>query len=151
MVETVAVETDVPTRECLLKAGRTSARVFPIALPSERVMSTAGAFGPGDAYLELKQVAIGGLYAPLVIDWEPGRRQKGADWRTLTVTEQGRILKSDAAAGHRLRLGDHQLFIYRSLTRSHDPRAILGHHTTHETVFGKFDSSGEVEPILLVE
>jgi hypothetical protein len=151
LVEGLMAEHDLPTRECVLKAPRQSARVFPMALPSERVIGTSGAFRSEEGRLELRQVGIGGLYAPLVIDWAPERRRSYADWRTLTVTQQGRTIKSNAAAGHRLRIGNHQLFFYRSLIKSEETRAVLGHHTSNETVVGKLSASGDVEPILIVE
>ena len=90
-------------------------------------------------------------YAPLVIDWNPDRKRSNAEWRTLTVAEQGRVLKSIDASGYRLRIADHQLLIYHSLTKSGEMRSVLGHHTASETVIGKLDESGVVEPILLVE
>lgn len=157
VVDSVHVEPDTSTRECVLKArrqrpnGTRCARAFPLALPADRVMSTSGAFGPVGGVLELKQSAIGGLYAPVVIDWAPARRRSYADWRTLTVTEQRRVLKSDAASGHRLRIGKHQLLIYRSVIRSEEGRAVLGQHTANETVIGHFDADGEFDPIIEVE
>lgn len=151
VVERAAAKPDRATRECGLKAPGVSARVFPLALPAERVMSTPGSFAALDGRLELRQTATGGLYAPVVIDWHPARRRSYTDWRRLTVSEDGRRLASDIACGHRLRIGGHQLLIYRSLKRSEQPRAVLGHHTLHETVIGRFTPGGGVEPILLVE
>lgn len=151
VVEGVRIESDVPTRECRCRDKGLRARFFPLALPADRVLSTSGGFAPVDGVLELKQVAVGGLYAPLVIDWHPDRRRAAADWRTLTVSEEGRIQKSEAAGAHRLRIGDHQLLLYRSLKEPAVPRAVLGQHTLHETLIGQFDSDGDCEPILIVE
>ena len=151
LVAGVGAEADVATRECRLAGNGLRARCFPLALPQDRVQGTAGALEAHSNLLELRQAAVGGLYAPLVIDWHPGRRRVEAQWRTLTVSEDGRTLKSDEAAGHRLRLGRHQLLVYRSLVRSDEHRAVLGHHTLHETVIGQFDGKGDVTPILMVE
>ena len=152
LVDAVAAECDVSTRECILKARRQVARVFPLSLDQDRVHSTPGNFGPADdGGLELRQTAVGGLYAPVVIDWEPSRQRTEAVWRTLTVTEQRKILPRDVAAGHRLRIADHQLLLYHSLVNSEESRTVLGLHTFHETVVGKFDSAGRVSPIVLVE
>jgi hypothetical protein len=120
-------------------------------LPDDLVISTPGRFGPRGENLELRQEAIGGLYAPVVIDWSPENRRSYAEWRTLTVSENGSAVKSSAASGHRLRIGDQQLLFYRRTNRSEESHAVLGHHTTHETVIGKFDQFGDVAPILLVE
>lgn len=148
----IGIRPDSQTRECVLKGRRLRARVFPLALPSERVDSTAGVFGPGDdGSLQLRQTAVGGVYAPLVLDWHPQRRKSAADWRTLTITEQGTVIKSNRAAGHRLRIGDQHLFVYHALTKTDVPRAVLGQHTAHETLIGTLDEAGDVKPILLVE
>ena len=74
-----------------------------------------------------------------------------ADWRTVTVSERGEIQKSDVASGHRLRIGAHQLLLYRSLQQPVLPRAVLGQHTSNETLIGQFDAAGDVTPILIVE
>jgi hypothetical protein len=152
LVAGVDVDADTLTRECRLSSRRCRARAFPLALPAERVHSGFGSFANGGAGLQLRQAAAGGLYAPIVIDWHPDRRRGYADWRVLTVTQDRRVLKSDAAAAHRLRVGDLQLFIYRSVSKPHPlPRAALGHHTANETVVGSIDDSGDITPILLVE
>ena len=131
---------------------RPAARLFPLGLPQKRVVNAAGAFGLVDGRFELRQSGWGsGLYAPLMIDWDPSRRQAAADWRTLTVTEEGAVLAHDHAAGHRLRIGRQQWLVYRSLVKSTEARAVLGHNTRYESVIGTFGPDGEVEPILLIE
>lgn len=149
----ISHESDLETRECRLTDGRTPlARIFPLALPQDRVQSTAGGFGPYASNLILKQVTAGpGIYAPQVIEWNSDFRKDDADWRTLTVTEAGNILTPGHAAGHRLRIGKQQFLFYRSLRETDASRAVLGHHTQHETVIGRFDKKGNVDPILLVE
>jgi hypothetical protein len=148
----VAMKFDSRTRECRLVTAGSSARVFPLALPQERVLSTAGGFIECDGGLELAQAGAGwGLYAPILIDWHPRRRTTAAEWRSLTVTELGKVISRDRAAGHRLRLAEHQLLIYKSLDTAEEARAVLGHHTHYESVIGTFDSAGEVDPIVLVE
>ncbi|MEX0700873.1 MAG: hypothetical protein WD069_02145 [Planctomycetales bacterium] len=139
------------TRACRLAAGSAAARAFPLALPQDRAHGTAGAFEAVEGGLALRLSAIGGLFAPLLIDWSPRRRNSRVDWRTLTVTENGRVLRAAEAAGHRIRLGNQQLLVYHSLRKGSWTRAVLGHHTAQETVIGRFDSDGAVDPILLVE
>ena len=148
----VTAEADAATRECRLVHGRERIRVFGLALPQDRVQSTPGGLSPHGGALELRQSAAGnGLYAPLVFDWNPSRRRGDADWRTLTITEEGRILPGSQAAGHRLRLAGQQLLIYHSLVKSSEPRAVLGHNTRFETVIGMIQASGEIVPLMLVE
>jgi hypothetical protein len=86
-----------------------------------------------------------------VFDWHPQRRELPADWRVLTVTEDGRRLSAEAAVGCRIRLGKRQLLVYRNLNASKAKRAVLGHHHDHETVIGRFTADGEVDPLVLVE
>jgi len=139
---------DRTTRE--LQLG--TARLFPLDLPQERVVSSPGEFRECDGRLELAQVSRGAaMYLPLVFDWNPRRRRAPADWRTLTVTEPRRIVSPDRAAGHRLRLGKEQWLFYRSLAPTIEARAVLGHHTRYETLVGTFDSNGDVDPIVMVE
>ena len=143
----VSVKSDAQTREC----GVGSARVFPVGLPQDRVLSTPGNCFENSGRLDLTQVALGrGLYLPVVFDWHPKRRRAAADWRSLTVTELGRVVSPDAAAGHRLRVGKQQLLIYRGLAATQEARSVLGHHTRFETVIGSIDA-GVVAPIIMVE
>jgi len=146
-----AVRPDGPTRECRVKTPGAAGRAFPIALPAERIYGAAGTLSADERRLELRQAGIGGLYAPVVIDWHPERRRAYADWRKLTVTQQAHVLPSDTANGCRLRVGEAQWLIFRSLQRAHEGRAVLGHHTMHETVIARFSSEGEVDPIVQVE
>lgn len=143
---------DSSTREARLRAPACAARVFPLALPQDRVLSTAGSYLEQHGRLELRQVVAGrGLFAPLILDWHPRRRSAAAEWRSLTVTELGKAVGADRAAGHRLRLGKQQLLIYRSLADTDEARAVLGQHTRYETLVGLFDTKGDVTPIMMVE
>lgn len=152
MVDGVEAEADVETRECRLKRPGLVARVFPLALPDERILSTPGRFGPEEGQLVLNQASAGqGLYAPLLIDWAPQRRRSEAEWKTLTVTEGHQVLKPGTAAGHRFRIGERQLLVYRSLKKTPNARAVLGQHTREETLIGEFEPAGTVTPIMLVE
>lgn len=151
VVDSATMDFDIATRESVLKRPGVAARVFPLALPSERVQSASGELRSDEGALELRQAAVGGLYAPLLIDWAPQRRGRYADWRTLTVTRQGQAVRSNEASGHRLRIGRHQLVIYRSLKKTDDARAVLGHHTTNETIVGTFGPDGELDPVVVVE
>jgi hypothetical protein len=63
----------------------------------------------------------------------------------------GEVVAPHRAAGHRLRVGGHQLLIYKSLDTPQDARAVLGYHTWYESVIGTFDAAGAVDPIVMVE
>lgn len=135
------------TREC----GVGAARVFPVGLPQDRVLSSPGSCFENSGRLDLSQVAKGhGLYLPVVFDWHPRRRRASADWRSLTVTEHRRVVCPDSASGHRLRVGKKQLLIYRSLADTREARAVLGQHTRYETVIGSIHA-GEMAPIIMVD
>jgi hypothetical protein len=147
----VKATADAPTRECVLSRTGVAARAFPLSLPRNRVNSAAGTLAPQGADLELSVSSRGGLFAPIVLDWAPWRQDVDADWRVLTVTQDAVPLASDAAVGTRLRVGAYQMLVYRSFVKSEIPRAVLGLHTSHETVIGRFTAAGNVDPILLVE
>ena len=152
LAEDILVRLDTPTREAQLTMRGFKARVFPLAVAQDRVHSTPHEFTATAERLTLKQVAQGeGLFAPVLLDWHPDRTRADAQWRSLTVTEDGRVIGSDIAAGHRLKLGDLQLLIFRSLKTTGESRAVLGHHTHNETVIARIDKKGDIDPILLVE
>ena len=100
---------------------------------------------------ELTQDAIGGLVAPVVIDWAPQRRKADVEWRRLTVASDGQPVPSSDAFGFRLRIGELHLIVYRGLRNNDQPRTVLGMHTRNETVIGRFTKSGIIDPLLLVE
>jgi len=153
LADEIKVTPDRHTRELRLSAAKQIARVYPLALPQDRIDGTAGALdSSAEKKLQLKQAAPGrSLYAPLVIDWNASRRNAPADWRTLTVTEEAGILRPEQAAGQRLRVGSDQWLIYRSLINSPEPRSVLGHQTRYETVVGRFNAKGDVKAILEIE
>jgi hypothetical protein len=140
-----------PKRELRLKTDRNAVRCFPMALPMDRLVRSAGAIEPEIDRLVVRQSGTGAAYAPLLFDWHPQRRELPADWRLLTVTEDGRKLAVDAAVGCRVRVGKRQMLFYRNLNGSKTKRAVLGHHHDHETVIGRFTSQGEVDPLVFVE
>ena len=143
---------DGTTREGRIVGKRLKARVFPLGIPQDRVNSTPHSLSMDGNDIVLKQVAEGdGMFAPLVFVWHPERTRVDATWRTLTVTEAGKVVGNDVAVGYRLKLGKYQLLITRSLKKTGNARAVLGHHTRNETVIATFDSNGDVEPILMVE
>ena len=150
--DNVQTRMDAPTREIQLTMKGFRARAFPLAVPQDRVLSTPHQFSGDDGRLTLSQVAEGeGMFAPILLDWDPSRSRGAAQWRTLTVTEDSRVVGRDIASGHRLKINDLQLLIFRSLKDTGHSRAVLGHHTWNETVIAQVNKKGDVEPILMVE
>jgi len=138
------------TRECRLLCGGAAARVFPLALNCPRVEGTLGRLSATDGRLELNQSGLGGLYAPLMLDWHPSRRRSSVAWRRLTVALGGVAVPLGEAAGFLLEVGPSKWLIYHSLSRALEPRSVLGQHTMYETLVGRF-VRGDVEPIVQVE
>lgn len=150
--DNVQTRVDTATREIGLTQKGLRTRAFPLAVQQDRVLSTPHSFTAEEGRLTLKQVAQGeGLFAPVVLSWDQGRWQAPAQWRTLTVTEDSRVIGSDIAAGHRLKLDNLHLLVFRSLKSTGHSRAVLGHHTFNETVVARVDKKGDVDPILMVE
>lgn len=140
------------TREAVISGKRLKARLFPLGLPQDRVNSTAHNISIEGHEVVLKHVVEGeGLMAPLVLVWHPDRTRVDAQWRTLTVAEEGKVVGPDIAAGFRLKLGGYQLLICRALKKTGNSRTCLGYHTYNETVIGHFDKNGNVDPILMIE
>jgi hypothetical protein len=147
----IGVAHDRKTRACRLTRANVPARLFPIGLPFERVQSSPGRLADSQHHVEFLHSGIGGLYAPVVLDWNSARRRRPAIWRALTVAQNGSAVPAAEAAGFRLQVGKEQWLIYRSLSRILEPRTVLGQHTVYETLIGRFSTTGAVEPIVLVE
>ncbi|MFO1021121.1 MAG: hypothetical protein U0903_10550 [Planctomycetales bacterium] len=147
------VEEQRTTRELQMKLAHSKVRVFPLGIPQHKRDSTPAQLLVKEDAIVLRQSGQGqGIYLPLMLDWEPARSETPAQWRALTVTENLKVLKPDIASGHRLQLGkDHHFYVYRSLVRTFEPRACLGHQTRYETVTGRFALDGELIPLMLVE
>ncbi len=149
LADGVKATTSATTREVRLDADGVPVRIFPVALPDQHVFSTPGRFG---ADLSLQTTASGvAWYNPMIIDWSPARRSATALWKSLTVAEEQKIVKPDVATGHRIKVGDHQWLIYRSLKQTHEARSVLGHQTRYETMIGSVEKNGDITPLMLVE
>ncbi len=148
----VRAKGDNATREIRLTASDVKVRCYPLALPDDRLHSTVGEFDSTPGELRLSQASSSeSLYAPIVLDWLPERASLDAEWRTLTVTEEGRKLAPWEAAGHRLRVGKLHLVVYRSLHTNDEFRSVLGLNTDKESVIAQFNAQGYVLPIVSVD
>ncbi|QDU36939.1 hypothetical protein Mal4_12400 [Maioricimonas rarisocia] len=143
---------DSVTREAVLLGNGLRVRVLPAGLPQERTQPADGRLEvDGNAIRYTARARTGGLHASLILDWSPERHDSPVDWAPLTVAEDGQILSPSAAAASRVRVGRQQWLMYRSLTSGKIARTVLGYHTSHETVIGRVDRRGDVEPLVLVE
>ncbi|MFN0054319.1 MAG: hypothetical protein ACKV0T_19255 [Planctomycetales bacterium] len=143
---------DTPTRAARLAGRKIAARLFPLALPALRQQAADGRLSIAGGALELIQSQAGAaLYTPLALEWNPRRRGSSATWRTLTVSEAGRAVPLDVAAGYRLQVGRTQWLVYHGLQNHGAARAVLGHHTWNETVIGEIGSDGGLSPLILIE
>ena len=133
--------------------GAASGRAVPLAIPQRRESDAAGTLEAADGELRLTQVsAAGGCVSPLLLDFGGSRKTPG--WRGLSVSEAGHAVGPARAAAFLYRLGvsggARQWVYYQGLSKNVAPRTVLGHHTNHEMVFGRF-CEGDVEPLVHVD
>ncbi|MEX2113941.1 MAG: hypothetical protein WD845_12195 [Pirellulales bacterium] len=140
------------TREgTLAVAGKSAARVLPLALPEWRVERAPGELcSKGDA-LELSHVTHAcRLFAPLLVDLNPERLRRQLTWRRLTVAEERQNVAPDVAAGFRAEIGGSQWVVYRSLAPP-TVRSLLSKSLLNQFLFGVFSAKGKVEPLVEIE
>lgn len=140
------------TRELRLSAGPRTVRSFPLWLEDDRIQHSLGSYREHDGHLEMAGVGHGGVTLPLALDWHPKRDDVPADWARLTVTENRRTVGGHEASGFRIRVGEHQVQVYRSLMTPVISRAVLGLHTWDESVYGRVPAKGGLlQPLVEVE
>ena len=140
------------TRELSLSSGPRTVRTFPLWLDDDRIRHTHGSYREHDGQLQLAGVGKGGVTLPLALDWHPKRDYSAADWARLTVTETRRIVGAHEASGFRIRIGDHQVLLYRSLMAGKNSRAVLGLHSWDESVYSRVSAKGgPLRPLVEVE
>ncbi|QDU79174.1 hypothetical protein Pla110_08790 [Polystyrenella longa] len=148
----VELDPDQTSREWRLNAGTKPVRIFPLDEPQFKVNKTDGELRCENGMLEQKQNGIGAAINVLFLDWHPRRNRERVEWRKLSVTENRRLLPTGEAFAARIRLKNRQWLFYRSLKTGWEwPRAVLGLHTNYETVLGRFDSKGNIVPLVNVE
>jgi hypothetical protein len=126
---------DPVTRELQLSRGPATIRALPLWLEDDRLQHPCGSCAVHDGQLEMTAPGNGGTCLPLALDWNPRRSDRPADWARLMVTENRRPCGAHEAAGFRVRVGDFQVLLYRSLQNPGQARAVLGLHTWDESVY----------------
>lgn len=155
LADGVTLENSPNGREQVVKAGSKNVRVFPLTLPQDPGIGTAGKVGldhhDGVPCLALSHATESGtMFAPIVLDWAPERQAVPAEWRKLTVTRAGEIDPVGGAA-FRLQVGKLHLILFRSLAGQERYRTFLGYQAESETVIGQFTKSGIIQELLIVE
>jgi hypothetical protein len=135
LAEGAVVAADSRTRELVIGRGLLRVRAIPVWLEDDRVLHALGQCVEQDGQLISAAPGAGGVTIPLALDWHPSRAEAAADWARLTVTEARRYNGAHEAAGFRVRVGDFQVLLYRSLMTGVSSRACLGLHTWDETVY----------------
>jgi hypothetical protein len=142
------------TREIKLQVGDKAARAYPLVLPQDRGIGTAGDAAESNEFGRALRIAqatnSGGLFSPVVIDWSPDRQTAEAEWAPLTVTEAGEI-DSTGSAAYRLRVGDLHLVLYQELRKTERYRTVLGMLTESETIIGEYTKKGIVRELVVVQ
>ena len=152
LVDGATCTTCAVTRELTLSVGPRTVRTFPLWLEDDRIQHTLGSYREHDGQLELAGVGKGGVTLPLALDWHPKHIDQPADWTRLSVTESRRAVGAHEASGFRIRIGDHQVLVYRSLMPPTISRAVLGLHTWDESVYGRVPlKGGLLQPLVEVE
>ena len=148
----VEFEPEQETREGLLSAGKTLARVLPLALPEWRSDPRVGKLIVSNGCLQLEQDREGrNIACPLLIDLNRSRAKKECTWRQLTVAEALEIQSHDVAVGYRAQCGKDQWLVYRSLTEPAN-RTLLGQNLSIECLVGRFLApEGEIDELLEIE
>ena len=148
----VEFQPEKETREGLLSAGKTMARVLPLALPEWRVDCRFGELTAGKVHLQLEQQRPGhNLACPLLIDLKRSRAGKPCTWRQLTVAESLEIQPHDVAVGYRAQCGRDQWLIYRSLAAKAN-RTLLGQNLSSECLVARFLApAGEIDELVEIE
>ncbi|MCA9013163.1 MAG: hypothetical protein KDB01_25605 [Planctomycetaceae bacterium] len=152
LVKGAAVVACDVTRELTISTGSRTMRTFPLWLEDDRVQHALGSYQEHDGQLELVGSGRGGVTLPLALDWHPKRIDVPADWNRCTVTESRRTVGAHEARGFRIRIGEHQVLVYRSLLAPAVSRAVLGLHTWDESVYGRVPPKGGlIQPLVEVE
>ncbi len=146
-----------PVRESRARAlsgpgRRGAAQVLPIALPCRPYLTDRGSLSTDGGRLVLRIAPSGRrCWLPLLVSWDTARHRSPPTWRVLTVSERARAVGAERAVAVRVSWGrDETYVIYRSLGPP-ARRVFLGHQTAARFLVARFDSDGDVEPILTVE
>ncbi len=143
---------DQLTRRFRLDDGNLQLHVLPTFVPMEKIEKAFGTVSFQKRKLSWGMKRTGSsMFMPLILDWNPSRRDKEPVWKSVTVAEDGKRLTDDIATAKLAGLGKKQILLYHSLRSGRFGRSILGHHTHHETVIGEFIKDGTLRPLVHIE
>ena len=139
------------SREQRFQRGSQRVRVFPLMLPQDVGFGTSGSIESLPNAFRLSTAAThGGLFSPVVLDWNSKRANSEVEWRELTVSEAG-VIDPSSGRGFRVAIGKHNLLLMRGLRTISRYRTVLGYQTWNETVIASLNKDGIFDEILLVE
>ncbi|MEM7457552.1 MAG: hypothetical protein AAF456_24680 [Planctomycetota bacterium] len=143
---------ETETREIYLKDKKIRSLVLPLGLPEWKAARTAGSLTCRDGMLTLTQTAENqtGLYAGLFFDLNRKRSHQPRTWRQLTVGESLQKVRPDVAVAFRVRVGDDQWVMYRSLGEKAN-RSFIGYNIYDGFFIGRFEEDGQIERMIEVE
>lgn len=129
----------------------TLAQLFPLALDEWRHGAEDDGLIQEKNAIVLRCRARGkGFYSPMLFDLDTKRCEGPVTWRHLEVGCEGKRVPDDEAVGYRIRLGNEQYLVYRSL-RENQTRSVLGHHLLADFLFARFNPSSGVESLIELE
>ncbi|WP_145051298.1 hypothetical protein [Lignipirellula cremea] len=147
----IACEPQRETYEGTLADDKRLGVMLPLALPEWKSEASPGNWEQTEAGLNYQLRGSGpALYAPLFFDLKPNRSRKQLTWRRLTVAEKLSIVSPEVAAGYRVRIGDEQWVVYRSLTGVVN-RTLMGQNVFCEFAALRFDTDGDTEELISLE
>ncbi len=146
IVDSILCEQPEETCETFLVDRKRVATVIPLSLSEWKTDPRHGRLRADRAALNL-ECRGSTLYAPLFFDLDSARQRKALTWRRLTVGENLQISSDHVAVAYRVQIGKRQWVFYRSLGAVGN-RTFLGINLVSEFLAARFDSDGEIEPLI---
>ncbi|MEM7811374.1 MAG: hypothetical protein AAF532_07860 [Planctomycetota bacterium] len=137
-----------------LDAGKRRVGCYPVHVPQsprEAVKRPGNVVEADDGKLIMRASGIGAAVCVTAFDGSKGADGVVADWRKLTVAEDGRELPDRRAVGYRFRVGRRQWLLTRRFDGRAVMRTVLGLHHNSETVIGRVKRDGSIASYVTVE
>jgi len=145
------IEPAKDNHEAMLIADKHLGAMLPLAMPEWRSeASTSRWEHSAEGLVYQHQTNSNALYAPLFFDLKPKRARKDLTWRRLTIAQGLNILGANSAVGYRIRVGDDQWVLYRSLSGLAN-RTLMGQNLVCEFAAIRFDTEGDTDLLVQIE